>query len=284
MKITIARSAGFCFGVKRAIKIALEAPRDNVLIEMLGDIVHNEHVAKDIKKAGIKKVTRLTSGKNKALLIRAHGVPLGTIEKAKKLAYRIIDATCPVVKGIHHIAITMEKQHRTIIIIGDKNHAEVQGIIGHLQTVPLLLDDEHALPLPRIKKIKKACAIVQSTQDLEKVERIFAVLRKHIKDLNLFNTICSTTKAKQNEIRTMPLKNDVMIIIGSKTSANTKRLFEIAKSLNKKSHWVSSGKDLRPTWFKNADTAGVTAGASTPDYTTREVISRIRQITSPSAH
>jgi Penicillin tolerance protein len=183
------------------------------------------------------------------------------------------------VKGIHHIANTMEKQHRTIIIIGDKNHAEVQGIIGHLKSKPLLIDEEHTLSIAAIKKIKRACAIVQSTQDMEKVKRIFALLQQHIQDLKLFNTICHTTKAKQNEIRTMPLQNDVMIIIGSKTSANTKRLYEIAKSLNRKSHWVSSGKDLRAGWFKNAVSVGVTAGASTPDYTTDEVIRRIRQYT-----
>jgi len=280
MKINLAKSAGFCFGVKRAIKIALETAHNNTGIDMLGDIVHNDHVAEDIKNAGIKKIARLIRGKNKILLIRAHGVPLKTIEKANKLGYRVIDATCPMVKGIHRIAAAMEKQKRTVIVIGDKNHAEVRGIIGHLNRKPFLIDDEHGIILPALKKIKKACVIVQSTQDIEKVKRIFSVLKRHIRDIKFFNTICGTTKAKQNEIRTMPLKNDIMLIIGSKTSANTKRLYEIAKSLNNKSYWVGSGKDLRPAWFRNARSVGVTAGASTPDYAIREVITRVKQYSS----
>ncbi len=122
MKIALARSAGFCFGVKRAIEIALKASLQDKNIYMLGDIVHNEEVVKRLKKAGIKKIRRLTSGKNKTLLIRAHGAPRSIITKAKRLGYKIIDATCPMVKHIHYLAQKMEKAGYPILIIGDKNH------------------------------------------------------------------------------------------------------------------------------------------------------------------
>ena len=282
MKINLAKSAGFCFGVKRAIKIALKASHSGSRIEMLGDIVHNEEVTRDIQKSGIKKVARLRKCKNNTFLVRAHGIPLSTLQKAKGLGYTIIDATCPMVLEIHKIAKCMEKQGRNIIIIGDKRHAEVQGIVGHLQSKPLIIENDKDIAYKKIKKIKRACIVVQSTQNIEKVNKIFKIIKQHIKDLKFFNTICGTTKAKQNEIKTLPLKNEVMIIIGSKTSANTRRLYEISKSLNKRSYWVQSGDDVRKVWFRNAKSVGITAGASTPDYTTKAVIKRINELTTLS--
>jgi len=278
MKINIAKSAGFCFGVKRALKIALQTVKLNKNVEMLGDIVHNEDVSKQIQMAGIKKVKKLTKGKNKTLLIRAHGTGMKTIKKAKKLGYRIIDATCPMVKEIHKIAMRMEKKGYKIIIIGDKKHDEVSGIIGHLNRPAIVIDNIKNISIKKIKGIKKGTVVVQSTQNEEKVIKIVNLLKKHIKDLKFFNTICRPTKIKQQEIKKMPLENDIMIIIGSKTSANTKRLYEISKSLNKKSYWVQSKKDIKTQWFKNVKNVGITAGASTPDSTTKEVVQYIKFI------
>jgi 4-hydroxy-3-methylbut-2-enyl diphosphate reductase len=282
MQINLAKSAGFCFGVKRAIKIARKASDSGSRIEMLGDIVHNEEVTRDIQKSGIKKVACLRKGRNKTFLVRAHGIPLSTLNKAKQLGFTIINATCPMVLEIHKIAMNMEGQGRNIIIIGDRKHAEVQGIVGHLKSKPLIIENDKKIPYQKIKKIKRACIVVQSTQNLETVNKIFKILKQRIKDLKFFNTICGTTKAKQDEIKTLPLKNEVMIIIGSKTSANTKRLYEISKSLNKRSFWVQSDDDIRKVWFKDAKSVGITAGASTPDYTTKAVIKRIRELTTPS--
>ncbi len=133
MKINVAKSAGFCFGVKRAIDIALKAARTQQRVEMLGDVVHNEYVVKEINKAGIKKVKRLRRGKNKTLLIRAHGASFKLYKEALGLGYKIIDATCPMVKEIHKIAERMERQNYRVIVIGDKKHDEVDGIMGHLE-------------------------------------------------------------------------------------------------------------------------------------------------------
>jgi len=279
MKIKLARSAGFCFGVKRAIDIAYRTLLSNKNVYMLGNIVHNEEVAKKLKDAGLKKTEKLNSGKNKILLIRAHGASLCTIDKANGLGYKIVDATCPMVKEIHKIASRAESEGRTIIVIGDKKHDEVRGIIGQLKRKAIVISGLKDIPLKKIKKIKKAAIVAQSTQNSVKVLKIASLLKHHIKDLKFFNTICQPTRTKQQEMQNMPLENDVMIIIGSKASANTQRLYEISKSLNAKSYWVSSKKDIKRAWFKGVRSVGITAGASTPDDTTKEIVSYIEKLT-----
>jgi len=276
MQINVAKSAGFCFGVKRAIEIALKTSRSNQTVEMLGDIVHNEDVVKKINKAGIKKIKHLSRGKSKILLIRAHGAPLKTYGKAQSLGYKITDATCPMVKEICSIARKMEKKGYKIIIVGDKKHDEVNGIVGHLNNKTIVIDNYENIPFDKLKKLKKTCLLVQSTQNLEKVLQIVTALKEQVKDLAFYNTICKPTQAKQKEIKIMSEKNDVMIIIGSKTSANTRRLYEISKSLNPQSFWVQSEKEVRRQWFRNAKTVGITAGASTPNSTTKKVIKHIK--------
>lgn len=279
MKINVAKSAGFCFGVRRALKIAYETAKSKEDVYMFGDIVHNEDVVQDIKCAGIKKIEKLTKGRNRTLLIRAHGVSKNTLKKALSFGYRIIDATCPMVKEIHKIARQIEKKGYKVIIIGDKKHDEVRGIAGQLKRKALVIDKIKNIPLSSLKKIKKAAVIVQSTQNIEEVVKIVDKLKLYTDNLKFSNTICRPTRIKQEEAKIMPLKNDVMIIIGSRASANTKRLYEISKSLNKRSYWVQSKKDIKVKWFKDAKCVGITAGASTPDSTTKEVVKYIRKIT-----
>ena len=278
MKINLAKSAGFCFGVKRALDIAFQTAKSGAKVCMLGNIVHNEDVIKEVEKAGIKKISKLSGGKNKILLIRAHGASIKTFEKALRLGYKIVDATCPMVKEIHKIAKKAEDNGYKIIIIGDKKHDEVRGIIGQLKNNALIIDSLEHIPLEKISTIKKAAVLSQSTQNLEKVLKIVEVLKEHITELKFFNTICRPTRLKQEEIKTLPLKNDTIIIIGSKTSANTRRLFEIAKSINERTYWVQSKKELSSSWFKDAQNIGITAGASTPQWITQGVIEYIKAL------
>ncbi len=278
MQIKLAKSAGFCFGVKRALEIALKTSLLGKKVYMLGDIVHNENVVKLIENAGIKKVKRLKKSKNAVLLIRAHGTSINIFNKAISLGYNIVDATCPMVKEIHRVAKEMEKKGYRIIVIGDKNHDEVRGIIGQLKKRALVIDKLGKTSLNKIKKTAKACIVVQSTQNLDKTLEIADTIKKYIPDLVFFNTICKPTRTKQAEIKTMPLENDLMIIIGSKNSANTKRLYEISHALNKKTRWVNSKKDIKISWLKDARRIGITAGASTPQETIAEITSYIRSI------
>ena len=279
MKINLAISAGFCFGVRRAINIALKTAKTNEPVFMLGDIVHNEEVVKQIQKSGIKKINHFSSGVGKILLIRAHGCSRNTLQKARKLGYTIIDATCPMVKEIHAIARKLENNGFKIIVIGDKSHDEVKGITGQLRTKAIVIDKLENIPLKKIKSIKKAGVVVQSTQNLDKTQEILGILRKNIPRVEFHNTICNPTRMKQNEIKIMPRQNDVMIIIGSKTSANTKRIYEISKSLNKKSYWINSASEIKKSWINKAENVGITAGASTPESTIQEVTQKIRNFT-----
>lgn len=277
MKITLAKSAGFCFGVKRALKIAVELAQSGMKVEMLGDIVHNERVVKEIEKSGIKKISRLKKGAGKTLLIRAHGAGIKTLDQAKNFGYKIMDATCPMVKEIHKIAVNMEKQGYKIAIIGDSDHDEVRGIAGQLSKKAVIIEPAGSIPYKKLKKNDKVCVVVQSTQDIGKITEIVKKIDPAVKEMRFFNTICNPTRIKQKEIRSLPLKNDCMVIIGSKNSANTKRLYEISRSLNRKSYWVESKEGLRPEWFKGVKSVGVSAGASTPDWTTKEVIKAIKR-------
>jgi 4-hydroxy-3-methylbut-2-enyl diphosphate reductase len=274
MKVTLAKSAGFCFGVKRAIDMALKNASCGKNICMLGDIVHNEFVVRQIEKAGIRKIDSLSKGQGRSLLIRAHGIPQALLEKARGLGYQIIDATCPMVKEIHKIVRSMEETGYSIIVIGDKDHDEVRGIIGQLRHKATVIDSPGNMPG---KKFKKACVVVQSTQNIEKVDRIIKGLRPLAQELKFFNTICKPTAIRQEEARCLPLKNELMIIIGSRSSANTKRLYEISKRLNPDSHWIESINGLKEEWLKGVKTVGISAGASTPEAVTKEVVAFLKQ-------
>jgi len=276
--IHLARTAGFCFGVKRAIRMAHELAQSGGTIHMLGDLVHNQEVIAKLEKAGMKKISRLGNGCDKTLLIRAHGTGKHHITQARKRGYKIVDATCPMVRAIHEIVRRMNGKGYRIIVLGDRRHEEVQGIVGQIEKKTLIIDRIEHIPWPQIKKIRKAAIVVQSTQNMDHILPIVAALKGKTNELKFFNTICRPTRMKQAEMKTMPLSHDVIIIIGSRSSANTRRLYEISRALNPRSHRIESAAEIRPSWFKNAGTVGITAGASTPQSATRSVIERIKKI------
>ncbi len=280
-KINIAKTSGFCFGVRRALTIAMQTARDNNNVYMLGDIVHNEDVVSQIEKTGIKKVNSLSYGNDRILIIRAHGTCNKTLKEAETKGYKIVDATCPMVKEIHRIVKDMEKRGYKIIVLGDKKHDEVHGIIGQLKKNALVIDPERP-SLKGVKRIKKACVVCQSTQYKKNVLNTLSKLKKRIKIVRFFDTICLPTKQKQKEIESLPLQNDVIIIIGSKKSANTKRLYDISRLINNNTFWVNRREDLRKSWFRGAKDIGITAGASTPDKTIKDITAAIRNITQAS--
>ena len=275
MRIKIAESAGFCFGVRRAIKIAMDLAETGKPVYMLGDLVHNECVIREIEAAGIRKIKRLGAGHGKTLLIRAHGAPSRVLTQARQRGYRVVDATCPMVKEIHRKARALEREGRRVIVIGDPRHEEVLGILGQLRKPGIVVNSLEYLPETRLRRIRKAGVVVQSTQNESCVLALLAALRELIPDLRFCNTICRPTRLKQTEVRSLPGTNDVVVVIGSRTSANTRRLYEIARSLNSKTHWIQDASELKAAWFKNARSAGVTAGASTPRSVIDAVVARL---------
>ncbi|MCF7916378.1 MAG: 4-hydroxy-3-methylbut-2-enyl diphosphate reductase [Candidatus Omnitrophica bacterium] len=278
MKIEVAKSAGFCIGVKKALEIAKNSAKSNQQIYMLGDIVHNEEVIKDMQKIGIKKINRLASGKNKTILIRAHGAPKSIHKSAKKYGYKIIDATCPMVKEIHKIAQNQEKKGYTIIVIGDKNHDEVKGIVGQLNKQAIVISPNLPIKSKQFKNIDKAAIVTQSTQNIEKVKKIVDKINKYIPDLKFINTICGPTQQKQNEIKNIAKNNEIVLIIGSKMSANTKRLYQISKNINFRTYWIENKNNIQLSWLEGINSVGIAAGASTPENIINSTVEKIKKI------
>lgn len=277
MQINIAKTSGFCFGVRRAINTCLNIALKKKTAYILGDIVHNNFVVKDLEQKGLKKIKRIIPEKNNVtLIISAHGVAKKSFLKAKSAGYKIVDATCPKVKDIYKIAKRLEKNNK-IIIIGDLNHQEVKGIAGQLKKKPIIIESRHSLPLARLRRIKKAAVVTQSTQTQDNIESVMLRLEKIIPEVKLYNTVCRPTRIKQEEIKTMPGQNDLMLIVGSPSSANTRRLYEISKSLNKKTYWIESKDNLNDSWFKEIKKVGIMAGASTPDLVVQGIVKRLEE-------
>lgn len=277
MKINIAKSSGFCFGVRHAIDMSKTVAKTRKKVYVLGDIVHNTFVVRELEEKGVKKLKRMKRSKEATLIIRAHGASKKVFNQARKSGYRIVDATCPMVKDIYKIARRLEKTHK-IIIIGDKGHDEVKGIAGQLKKKPLTIETVKDIDKKKLSHIKKAAVVTQSTQSEENINAIMEQLLKIIPEVRLHNTTCKITRVKQQDIKELPLENDVILIIGSKTSANTKRLYQISKKINKRTHWIESARDLKALWFKKAKKTGIMAGASTPDYITKEVVAELKTL------
>jgi 4-hydroxy-3-methylbut-2-en-1-yl diphosphate reductase len=277
MKITVAKSSGFCFGVRRAIEISRKLASNPKKVYVLGDIVHNSFVVEELEKKGIKKIKKMGPARSSILIIRAHGAPKNTFSKARRYGYEIVDATCPKVMEIYEIAKRLEKDN-TIIIIGDREHDEVKGIAGQLKKKAVTIGEAKDIDPRKLSRIKKAAVVTQSTQSFDNISGIMDILVNIIPSVRLYNTTCRTTRVKQEEIKSLPVENDVVLIIGSRTSANTKRLYEISKSINKRTRWIESAGGLKKDWFAGVRKVGIMAGASTPEDITRAVVSRLKEI------
>jgi len=277
VKITVAESAGFCFGVRDAVAIALETSRaSGKPVQMLGHIVHNERVVNQLDKAGIKVLKSLDQAKDGVLLIRAHGAEPKTYEEAKARGLEIVDATCPLVTEIHEKVRELYAEGYPVIVIGDHGHDEVRGIAAQVPDTMVVSCPEEVAKLGR--KFRRLGVVVQSTQNVDNVKAVVGELIPLCLEIRFFNTICYPTTKHQRDIRTMPLENDVMIIVGSFTSANTKRMAEISTSLNPRSYQVTGAEELKREWFEDANTVGVHAGASTPDFVIDEVVEGIKAL------
>ncbi len=276
MKIFLAKDAGYCFGVRDAVNLAYDTAKNHGDVYMLGTIVHNERVIDDLSKAGAKVVDSIDDvPKDKPLLFRAHGTSPELWDKAKKNNLKLIDGTCPLVTEIHHEIKRLDEEGRKIIIIGDHGHDEVVAIAAQVERSIVIANVEEA---KKLRKMKRAGVVSQSTQMIENVQDIMSVLMEKVFDLRFVNTICFPTRRNHEQIKELSSHCDVMIVIGSYTSANSKRLTQLALERNKRTYQVTASDELDESWFDNCETVGISAGASTPDETINEVVSRIKEI------
>ena len=276
MKIIIAKNAGYCFGVRDAVNMAYDIADEKGEVYMLGDIVHNERVVGDLNHAGAKVVESLEDvPENGTVLFRAHGTKNDVWDEAKNRSLDIRDATCPLVHQIHKDVKDLYDEGRKIIVIGDHGHDEVVAIADQVPKTIIISSVEEA---EKLKRIRKAGIVSQSTQAIENVQDIIKILMTKVFDLRFVNTICYPTKRNQEQIKDLAQIVDVMIIIGSFTSANSKRLTLLSEKINKNTYQVTSVNDIENKWFKKCNTVGISAGASTPDYLIEEVRNKLSSL------
>ena len=276
MKIELAKSYGFCYGVKRAIKIAEGHPGSATF----GPLIHNkdeiDRLKNDYNVGLVDSVDEAL--KYDTLVIRTHGITKERLKYLKANGKKIINATCPYVTTPQQIVEKMSKEGYTIVIFGDKNHPEIQGVSSYSvdpERTFTVLTTEELIGLPLGSKV---AVVAQTTRKPQQYKEIVAALTVRVAELRVFNTICNATFENQDAAAELAQKCDVMIIIGGKNSSNTKQLYNICKSYLEDCYHIENEKELKKSWFEGKKYCGISAGASTPDWVIENVISRIEEL------
>jgi small subunit ribosomal protein S1 len=275
MKIILAENAGFCFGVKRAMKLAFEAASNaESPIYSLGPLIHNPQQVKQLSLKGVHEVSDFESLKtDDVLIIRSHGTTPLVLEKAKSKGLKIVDATCPFVINAQKLAQTLNFEGYQVVIVGEGDHPEVIGIMGFTENKAWVIDKASIVKeLPDTKRIG---VVAQTTQSFDNYQEVVSALLEKCSELKVFNTICNATTQRQEGAIELAKNVDLMIVIGGYNSANTNRLASLCKSSGIPTYHIETADELDGSWLKEVKTIGVTAGASTPEWIIDEVISRL---------
>lgn len=275
--ICIAEQAGACYGVERALELARRAadgaPRP---VHTLGPLIHNPLVVSDLRSQGVHEVDAPREACSGTLVIRAHGVTPEVMQEARDAGLTVVDATCPYVKRVHHAAERLARQGLRVVVVGEKGHPEVIGIVGHAGDGAVVVSD--VSDLDGIEVGRRVGVVVQTTQTPERLQGVVDALLPRVDELTVVNTICEATGERQRAARDLARRADVMVVIGGKASGNTRRLAQICLESCVRTHHVESTDELDPAWFAGASVIGVTAGASTPEAQITSVVEAIRQV------
>lgn len=281
MQVTLAKSAGFCFGVKRAVdKVYEEAAGNDVPVYTFGPIIHNEEVVGDLEKKGVhavedlEELKRLPKG---VMVVRSHGIAREIYEKIRAEGFEIVDATCPFVLKIHRFVEEYSKKNYRIIIIGNDSHPEVEGIKGWSdpERTVVIQTKEEAEDFS-VENDEKICIVSQTTFNYNKFQELVEIIQKKGYDIVVLNTICNATEVRQKEAAKIAADVDAMIVIGGRHSSNTQKLFEICKKECENTYYIQTLDDLDTRQFQSIDNVGITAGASTPNNIIEEVQKNVR--------
>ena len=283
MKVLKAKSAGFCFGVKRAVDTVYQQVEENrnLPICTYGPIIHNEEVVKDMEKKGVvvlrteEELNELEKG---TVIIRSHGVAKEVYDRLEEKKIQIVDATCPFVKKIHNIVQKHSEMGENIIIIGNPEHPEVQGIRGWAGNRVDVLQTKEEAEQYSCTPGEKICIVAQTTFNYNKFQELVEILEKKSYDVSVLNTICNATKERQTEAQSIAETVDAMIVIGDKHSSNTQKLFEICRKACNNTYYIQKLGDLDLNQLGSVETVGITAGASTPNNIIEEVQNNVRII------
>ena len=277
MKIILAESAGFCFGVKRATSMAFDAAEHYHQICSLGPIIHSPQLVKKLEEKGVRVIENVEEIPEGAVIIRSHGVTSVELDHILERELNIVDATCPFVKKAQDHAALLSREGYVVILVGEAEHPEVQGIVSYARDgeVFVVADRRQAEELPRKSRIG---VVAQTTQSFENLRQVVEVCLEKSKELRVFNTICSATTVRQNEARNIARQVDMMLVIGGFNSANTNRLAQICIEIQPQTHHVETAEQIEAAWFAGVSTVGITAGASTPRWIIDEVMERVGQL------
>ena len=277
IEIEVARYAGVCYGVERALGMAEKAADEaRKPVNTLGPLIHNPLVVNDLERIGVGTASNVSEVEEGTLIIRAHGVVPSVVEDARTRGLDVLDATCPYVKKVHNAAERLVREGYQLIVVGESGHPEVEGIMGHAG------DDAHVVSVPgdldAIDLSRKVGVVVQTTQTPGALADVVAELSKRTMDLRVINTICSATQERQDSAAELARRVDAMIVVGGKNSGNTRRLAEICTAACPKTHHIEDASEIEAAWFDGVSHIGVTAGASTPASHIERAVVRMRSL------
>jgi 4-hydroxy-3-methylbut-2-enyl diphosphate reductase len=275
MEIIVADKSGLCYGVKRALRLARSTRvRRKGQVLTLGELIHNPMAIASLKKMGIQTVAFPSSIREGTVIIRSHGVAPAVYKALKKKGVEIVDATCPIVRKIQRLVEGLAKKGAEIIIVGDPEHPEIQGIVGYSNGRGRIIEDEGQAR--RLPARKKRFVLAQSTQDLSVFGSVVAALLERTEELGVYNTICHSTQTRQKSTSELAASVDILFIIGGKSSSNTRKLYEISKRAQPNTHFIESARQISPRLLRGAKRIGISGGASTPPEAIEEAVAKIR--------
>ena len=280
MEITVAKTAGFCFGVKRAVeKVYDQIATGKKPIYTYGPIIHNEEVVRDLEEKGVQVINskeELEALKEGVVVIRSHGVGREIYELLERQGLELVDATCPFVKKIHKIVREQCEAGRRVIIVGNEHHPEVEGIKGWGNEYTLAVESLEEFENLALRPDEKLCIVAQTTFNYNKFQDLVEIFRKKGYDVIVVNAICNATEVRQKEAREIAQRVDIMIVIGGTHSSNTRKLYEICQKECERTYFIQTLDDLHLEIPKSAKLVGITAGASTPNNIIEEVQNYVR--------
>ncbi|MEW6606880.1 MAG: 4-hydroxy-3-methylbut-2-enyl diphosphate reductase [bacterium] len=275
MEIIKVKDAGFCFGVKRAIDLAMEAAKNEKNhVYTLGPLIHNPQVCEELRKQGIIEAKSLDEIKSGVVILRSHGVPPKLYQEISNAGIRIVDAVCPSVKKVQEIVHKLKEEGYEVVVVGEKNHPEVMSIVGTLEGETIVV--ENPQEAKKLKIRRKIGVIAQTTQTIGNFKKVVEILLDKSRELKINNTICKAVENIQKSSLNVAKQVDLMLVVGGKNSANTTRLFQLCKNKTKFAYHIETPDEIATEWLKGIGKIGVTGGTSTANWLIDQVIKRLK--------